>query len=436
MHKSAVFLFVLISYLFGAWSAVNWPLFVVSSSYDKFHNQKIYFTAQVVEDPETKNGSTYLVVLPEGSTQKIELRLFGVRNHIYAERILVIGKIKKPETFSNFNYPEYLHSRGIYAQIKYPEVYVLSQGKLNPLVYYSLIAKHWFFETVQKNIPGERGALLVSLLVGQKDLLSANTITAFSVTGTAHLIAVSGFLLTLIVINIFNFFLAWGRKPALIISLLVCMFYLVITGFAPGVSRAALMAYLYIFSRFMGRKYNMGLALGLTAVLLVTLNPLIIKYDLGFLLSFSSIAGIICFVPLFNILFTKVPQSFGFREILSTTLAAQLATIPITLYYFNQFSIVAPLANLLIIPVVILCSAWGFFSALPFIGPLVSYVISYPLAYTLYIVYGLASFKWASLNMVTRWYVIPLIYMAELLLYLLLRHILKKAEPFDRLSVL
>ncbi len=412
------------------------------SEYAKYYDRKVFFKGYIAKDPETYKGKfKRITIKAEGTKQLLLATLFTRDQYFYGDYVFVSGKIKEARSFGDFDYKRYLETKNIYAQISSPEIFVLSKAhgfsfKYNPGIYWSLRFKRWVYKQFQERLPKEQAGLLVSLLVGQKELLSEKTISEFTKAGLAHIIAVSGFTLTIILLFCNKLGTYIGKKKAWAICFLVAFLYMVMADFAAGVIRAALMSGIFVIGKSLGRQYSLLPALAFTASLLVFLNPLIIKYDIGFMLSFLSILGILFFVPIIEIFLKKlkVPERFEIRAIIATTLAAEISTIPLTLYYFQQFSIVAPLSNLLILPIIPVCLALGYLVCIPLIGFLTAKVLLIPLNYTLFVVSRLAAFKYSTLNLKINSFVLTLGYIGVFLGYWFLKTRLKDNPEFDKMN--
>ena len=430
-RRLKIFAIFLVFFLLGFLKAEvsSWE----TSTYSKYYGQKAFFKATITKDPEIyKQRFKRITLKPEGFDQMLLTTFFSRDQYFYGDHVFVSGKIKEPRSDDDFNYKRYLQSKNIYAQISSPEIFVLTKANgftlnSNPAIFWSLKFKHWVYKQFQQKLPKEQAGLLVSLLVGQKELLSEQTITEFTKAGLAHIIAVSGFTLTLILLFCNKLGAYIGKKKAWIICLAVAFLYIVMADFAAGVIRAALMSGIFVFGKSLGRQYALLPALAFTAGALVFLNPLIIKYDIGFMLSFLSILGILFFVPPLEILLEKIhiPKRFEIRSIIATTLAAEIVTVPLTLYYFQQFSVVAPLSNLLILPILPICLALGYLVCFPLIGFLIAKILLIPLNYSLFVVSTLSSFKYSTLNFKIQASVLILAYIGIFLFYRALMRKLK-----------
>jgi competence protein ComEC len=116
---------------------------------------------------------------------------------------------------------------------------------------------------------------------------------------------------------------------------------------------------------------------------MLAINPKILFWDVGFQLSFAATLGIIYFMPVLNQLTEKLPQAFGLKTLILTTLSAIMATLPIILFNFGTLSLSAPLVNLLILPFVPATMLFGFLSIIPFVGPGFAVIANWLLIYIL-----------------------------------------------------
>jgi competence protein ComEC len=154
------------------------------------------------------------------------------------------------------------------------------------------------------------------------------------------------------------------------------------------------------------------------ALVILAWNPLAVRFDLGFDLSFVGILGIVYFGPAVEAVLapivTRLPRTLGIRQIFVTTTAAQLATLPIMAYSFHQVSFVAPIANLLVVPLLAPLIGVGYALALPAAcGVAVAYVARLPLAYISFVVNGLASVPFAYATVNVPWWGMLVVYVLE-----------------------
>jgi len=234
-----------------------------------------------------------------------------------------------------------------------------------------------FKSTLYKLFPGNAGVLAIGLVLGGSEGFSASVKTALVASGTSHLVAVSGYNISIITVIIFRFLRRLGgRNLAAGLSLVFLIVFPLLAGLTPSVFRAAIMGALYLVGRLLGRPRALLDALFVAALAMTLTNPYVL-WDVGFQLSFAATFGLIWAVPLaeyFSALLRRggvVLQEVG--GVLTETLVAQLFTLPILLLAFGRVSLVAPLTNLLILPLVpaamlLVALALGGFFAWSYLG--------------------------------------------------------------------
>ena len=164
---------------------------------------------------------------------------------------------------------------------------------------------------------------------------------------------------------------------------------------------------LFIFAQYLGRLNASSRAIVFAAAAMLAVNPLLLRSDVGFQLSFLAMLGIIYLMPAFQNCLKKIPVK-GLRDILSMTLAAQVFTLPILIYNFGYISLVAPVTNILIVPLLPFIFGLGFLFGLagmfsPFLGWLFSLPCWLFLAYVIGIINRFSSLSFASLTLQISW---------------------------------
>ncbi len=212
-------------------------------------------------------------------------------------------------------------------------------------------------------LPSESAALLSGLTLGWRGDFTDEFKKEMSLSGTTHMVALSGYNITILVIVVAGIFGYWlPRRMTFWLTSFVILFFILMVGAEPSVVRAAIMGFLALFAKEAGRRYSARNAMALTAAAMALADPEIIS-DVGFILSFLSLAGIIWLEPaladFFNI--GSGQKSFmSWRENALTTLSAQLAVAPVLIMVFGNFSLTSILANVLILEFIPLTMLLGF----------------------------------------------------------------------------
>ena len=190
-------------------------------------------------------------------------------------------------------------------------------------------------------------------MFGDKRGLPQEYLDYFSQTGTTHIMAISGMNITIIAALSLGLMLAIGlsRRQAFYLAVLLLIIFIILVGAPASAMRAGLMGFLVLWALKLGRLNKITNSIVLAGAIMLLINPKLLRYDIGFQLSFLAILGLVYFYPLINerLIKIKIPKLKGGREIFSMTIAAQVFTLPITAYNFSTVSLIAPLPNILIL---------------------------------------------------------------------------------------
>lgn len=338
--------------------------------------------AEVVEFPQNKEKSVRLVLkLNRQKNDREFLPIPDIKILAYASLSLNLDTLvpgdlihfsetlqahKKPINPGQFDYGRYLQKNGIAGTVYFHENIIAHRPSV----------KSWslwgFFSRIQNYCIGvfeshglEPRELGVSsaLILGQRSLLLPDTRDAFANAGAIHVLAVSGLHVGIIYLALVGIFARvfpgkrW-RVINLVLILLVLWFYAGVTGFSPSILRAATMFSFIAVGKLGSHKANVYNMLAASAFLLIIINPAIIT-EVGFQLSYLAVTGIVFFFkPIYGLLIFKRWLPDKIWSLLVVSFAAQLATFPISIFYFGQFPNYFLLANLIVIPGAML-SLWA-----------------------------------------------------------------------------
>jgi competence protein ComEC len=219
-------------------------------------------------------------------------------------------------------------------------------------------------ERLAQTLPEPQNAFLGGLLLGAKHAIPQTLTDEFNRTSTSHIVAVSGFNITIIAAAI-DWLLMWlglRKRLSFILALLGILMFVIMTGATASVVRAGIMGSLLLIAINIGRVNVVANSLAFTAVVMLGLNPQILTFDVGFQLSFAALLGIVYIVPLADPYFLWIPDFL--RQILLATIAAQIFTLPILMFNFGQLSLVGLIANILVLPVVPITMLFGFLTGI------------------------------------------------------------------------
>lgn len=214
--------------------------------------------------------------------------------------------------------------------------------------------------SVNASLPEPQSSLLAGILWGERASLPQRIQDDFKAAGMSHQVAVSGFNTSIIAAALAAvlFRLGLGRGWVALLSAVGIAGFAVLSGGSAAVVRAAAMSSAVLAARFLGRPAAAGYVLVVAASAMALLNPWLV-YDVGFQLSLAATAGLVYVSPALQPFLGWLPERFGLRENVATTLAATLSTLPITVAHFGQFSIIGLLANAVTLPLLPLTMAVG-----------------------------------------------------------------------------
>ncbi|MFA7290042.1 MAG: DNA internalization-related competence protein ComEC/Rec2 [Melioribacteraceae bacterium] len=264
------------------------------------------------------------------------------------DSIRIRGKFSKPNTARNpgeFEYSEYLVANNITALISTEDL-ISIKIKNNKTDFFQNaildIRKSIDYRIKELHSP-DAAALLRGFLLADRYLITYDTQQEFIDTGVFHILAVSGMNVAYVILIIYFLFGRFGLKVRLIVSLAAVVAFVIVTGTAPSIIRAAIMMGAFILSLLLGRNKNNFNSLFIAAFIIILINPNDL-FSAAFQLSFGAVFSILVYnkyLPIKN----KVLSFIGI------TLAAQIGTLPIIIYYFNNISLISIFANMIVVPV-------------------------------------------------------------------------------------
>jgi competence protein ComEC len=289
------------------------------------------------------------------------LRASRYEDWSYGDRVRAAGYLETPPVFETFSYRDYLARQGIHSIMSYAEVTHLARRQASPILQVIFDYRAHALEVVQTLFPDPEASLLAGILLGIESGISSEVRQTFNDTSTTHIIAISGFNITIIASLFISLFGRWlgARRGALAAGLAIAV-YTLLVGADAAVVRAAVMGGLALLARYLGRQTHGLASLAAAACIMTVISPNIL-WDVGFQLSFAATLGLILYAdPVKNWFIRqacrRMPEERAERladpvsEYILFTLAAQVTTLPLTAYYFQRFSLVSFLANPVILP--------------------------------------------------------------------------------------
>ncbi len=363
--------------------------------------QKISLSGKIVDEPSIGESNQKLIVeilAPQGfaliepkarpfSATNILLSTSLDENFKYGDEINFFGKLEKPENFTTdqgkeFDYVNYLRKDGILYVMGFPKIEITSRGNGNFIKNALFSAKEKFLDKMNFAIKGPEALLMGGLILGEKSSFDQALRQSFVNTGTIHIVALSGYNVTIVAEWIMKLFAFLPKNLGIGIGIFSILLFILMTGASSTAIRAGIMAILALVARATGRNYDVARALILAGVFMILLNPFVLVYDVSFQLSFIATVAVIFFSPRIEKYFLWVTDRFKIRDIVTVTCAAYIFVFPFILYKMGNFSLVALPANVLILPFIPFTMLLGFLTG--FVG-LVSSMFAVPFGYISYL---------------------------------------------------
>lgn len=264
-------------------------------------------------------------------------------------------------------------------------------------------ARDMFADKVRIGIDEPQSSLGLGFLLGQRRSLPEDLEKALVVTGLTHIVVASGYNLTILVRIARRMFAKISKYLATISSATMILLFIAVTGASPSMTRAGLVAWLSLAAWYYGRKFHPLVLLPFAAAVTVLVDPTFAWNDIGWQLSFTAFAGVMILAPLLQRYFFGDKEPGTVRQILGETTSAFIVTLPILAYSFGQFSNVAIVTNLLVLPFVPLAMLLVFVTGLvalahPAVAPVIGAPADWLLSYMIAVIRYFAEFSWAQAN--------------------------------------
>ena len=403
-RRKIIFGFCVLTLAFGVWRShevMSWRPSEISPNF--ISGQKADFISAVVEEPDRRSDFAQYVLKNE-RFGRILVKTNLYPEYFYGDVLKISGDLERPENFSGFDYQNYLAKDNIFFISRFPELTLLNRPESLNFYGHLLVLKKKFIGIFDKILPEPKSSFLAALLVGARRTLPDDLVNAFNKTGTSHIVAISGYNISIISIMILNFlsYLFLPRRLIFWIVITGILIFTLIAGAGASVVRAAIMGGLLVLAGREGRFYRVTNAIVFAGAVMLFFNPYLLRYDTGFQLSFLAALGLICLAPHFNRWFAGLPNFLSFRTNLAATLSAQIMTFPIIFWEFGRISLIATLANVLILPAIPTTMLFGFLAGLSgFISLKIAEILVLPawilLSYQIFVVKILSIIPGASI---------------------------------------
>jgi len=335
------------------------------SKYLKNHNRLVLEVKKTLK--ASKNYTKYVVAVKQINNKKVSGRILLNLKKDNLNTPLDIGQflfteasvldLPKPKNPFQFDYKSYLENQNIYNQIYVNalELVVLKKCRKSLYSLAQNFRRRVIKSLTRNGLKGDELAVVKALLLGERHNISAELRQNYAGAGAMHILAISG-----LHIGIIMYLLSWLLKPLgfikngktlkLILIILILWFYAIIAGLSPSIIRATTMFTALSIGLFSNRKTDTYNLLGLSAFVLLLINPLYL-FSVGFQMSYLAVLAIVAFQPKLVVLWQPKHKGLSyFWQLLCVSVAAQIGVVPLSLYYFHQFPALFFLTNLVVIP--------------------------------------------------------------------------------------
>lgn len=385
-----------------------------------YNDQYVIFSGVITQEVnETVSGNQIILAATEFRGKKVSGGVL-VNLPLYAglkfgDNVRVSCDLKTPSGKDNFlNYDKYLARNGVWSVCgtRARVDKLNTENSFFQKIYIKFFdLKQRLQDRVNELWSEPESALAAGLLYGARSGFTQEVSQDFSRVGLTHIVAVSGYNISIIASVLMSIFIRVGidRNRSFFAVLMGIILFVIFTGASASVVRAGIMGIVVLLATQLGRQSRVGNVLIFTAALMLLMNPFVLIWDAGFQLSFLSTLGLIYISPILNNFgIENIKSNFLYivAESLTTTLSAIIATLPLILFQFGRLSLIAPLANILILWIVPFLMLFCFLSILfsyifyP-LGVIFAFPTYFGLLYVIITAHYLAAWPWASMDFVS-----------------------------------
>ena len=351
MTASKIFLYLCLLFIGGVFI---YSFFIVSENEEntQYYDQEVTLKGIIIKEPEQRINSQKFQFKVKEIKGKILISTELYPEYKYGDQLEITGKLLEPAVFEDFDYQEYLAKDKIYLVMYWSTIKLINKNQGNIFFQRIFNFKDKLRNIIKQTLLPPQSSILKAIFLGDKHSLSDELKEKLNITGTRHITAVSG--MHMIIMTQILLFLALGiglwRKQAFYFVIILLILYILMIGAPASAVRAGIMAGLLLLAQKLGRLRGAGRAVVFAAVIMLLINPSLIKSDVGFQLSFMACLSIIYLKPILDDKIIKLPNPFRIKDILTMTLSAQLGVLPLLVFHFGQLSLISPIANILIVP--------------------------------------------------------------------------------------
>lgn len=352
--------------------------------FDRHFGNTVTHVGRVCSDKEqTTTGETF-VLCEEIFGEKILVRTSDTRDARYGDTVTVTGLATKPKNFyteygREFDYVSYLRVDGVRYILQNTEVETVNKEKNFSFMRVLFALKNKFADAIRTVVGAPESDLVNGVLLGMRSSFPQEVRSAMVATGTIHIVALSGYNVSIVsrlLMETVGLFVS--RTWATFFGSLGILLFVLMTGASASAVRAGMMAALLLSARALGRPADTLRVICYTLIAMLAYNPLLLLYSVSFHLSFLALLGILYLLPLVSRYLQWIKWEW-LRELVASTLAAQIAVSPYVFHVMGIFSALSLPINVLILPCIPLLMLLGCFTTLGyFLLPLLGKFFAIP----------------------------------------------------------
>jgi competence protein ComEC len=373
---------------------------VLPPAFAPFLNTNVALEGIVVTDPDSREENQRVTIeVKRGEARTRILAVAPLYPAIrYGEEVEVRGTLEAPAPFDTdggrqFAYDKFLAKDGIFSIIQQANIQVNRErsGIPTEVLGFFADAKHAFTDALGAALPEPESSLAAGILVGGKQGLGTRLIEAFTITGMLQIVVLSGYNVMIVAEAVRRIFGFLPKRAALIVAGIAIALFVFAAGGGSSAVRAGVMAAIALFARATGRTYDALRGLIAALILMALVNPLLITFDPGLQLSVAATLGLIFLARPIETRLTVIKNA-SLRDIVATTMAAELFVLPILLYETGNLSLVSLAANVLTTPVMPFAMLFSFIAGVVgLIVPAIAPFVGLPAYIVLRFVIGVAT---------------------------------------------
>jgi len=335
------------------------------SQLENLVGQNNSLTGIIVDEPDVREKDIQLTVKVSGTGEKV--LLFAPLNSVtnYGDKISFETVLKQPTGIASpdgrvFDYENYLKAKGIFYTGSAKNITVLDSQHGSVIKSALFKIKNAFVSSLNKVLPQPESSLMAGLLLGAKQSLGQTLLSEFQRAGVSHIVVLSGYNIAIVAKSIMSILSFLPKNSSFGIGALSITLFTILSGGGASAWRGALMVMAALFAEKSNRQFKAPQVFGLTVFVMLVWNPMFLIFDPSFQLTALAMIGLIFVSPKIAPYFSKVPEKFGLREIISSTVATQIVVLPYLIYSTGLISLVALPVNILILGTIPVTMFFGF----------------------------------------------------------------------------